>query len=162
MFSFLVVDDDKDAADCLADVFRLAGHDCIVAYDGKSALDEARRFHVDVVILDIQMPVLDGFETAMCFMNTQEAQRPLLIALTAHVSPDARVNAMKAGFDGFLSKPANPHRLRDLVVKLSSERQAALMPHPSVATAPDSQLELDSVLPSGTPRDDDHRLGILN
>lgn len=132
MFSFLVVDDDQDAADSLADVCRLAGHDCVVAYDGKSALDEARRFHVDVVILDIHMPVLDGYETARCFMNSQELERPLLIALTAHASPDARVNAMRSGFDGFLAKPANPNRLLDLVAKLKAERRAALVSHASL------------------------------
>ena len=122
MFSFLVVDDDRDGADCLADVLRLAGHDCIVAYDGKAALDEARRFHIDVVILDINMPVLDGYETARCFLNSQELHRPLLVALTALSNPDARVSAMNAGFDGFLAKPANPHRLLDLVAKLTNER----------------------------------------
>ena len=125
MYSFLVVDDDVDAADALADVLRLDGHDCIVAYDGRSSLDEARRFHVDAVILDINMPGLDGYETASCLLNAQVAQPPILIALTALSSREAMVNAMKIGFDGFLVKPANPHRLMDLVHKLVSERRMA-------------------------------------
>ncbi len=142
MFSFLVVDDDIDVADSLAEVLRLAGHDCVIAYDGRAALDEARRFRVDAVILDIHMPMLDGFETARCFLNTQEPQRPLLIALTAHVSSEARVSAMKSGFDGFLAKPANPRRLLDLVAKLSNERQvAALAPaNRCTSSTPESDL----------------------
>ena len=125
LYSFLVVDDDMDAADALAAVLRLDGHDCIVAYDGRTSLDEARRFHVDVVILDINMPGLDGYETASCLLNAQVAQPPILIALTALSSRDAKVNAMKIGFDGFLVKPTNPHRLMDLVNKLVSERRLA-------------------------------------
>lgn len=125
LYSFLVVDDDMDAADALAAVLRLDGHDCIVAYDGRTSLDEARRFHIDVVILDINMPGLDGYETASCLLNAQVAQPPILIALTALSSRDAKVNAMKIGFDGFLVKPTNPHRLMDLVNKLVSERRLA-------------------------------------
>lgn len=128
MFSFLVVDDDKDMADSLADVLRLAEHDCVVAYDGRTALDEARRFHVEVVILDLNMPGLDGYATASCFLNSQDARRPVLIALTAaSASSDARVNAMKSGFDGFLSKPANPRRILELAARLVDER-AVLQP----------------------------------
>ncbi len=124
MFSFLVVDDDKDAADALADVLRLDGHDCVVAYDGRSSLDEARRFRVDVVILDINMPGLDGYETANCFLNAQVAHAPILIALTAMTSREAKLNAMQIGFDGFLIKPANPNRLMNLVSKLVAERRS--------------------------------------
>ncbi len=151
MLSFLVVDDDRDAADCLADVFRLAGHDCIVAYDGRSALDEERRFHVDVVILDIHMPGLDGYETARCFLNSQELRRPLLIALTAHASSEARVNAMRAGFDGFLAKPINPHRLLDLVDKLSNEQRASLLSAPPAASSTSLESSLESIVDIGPP-----------
>lgn len=133
MYSFLVVDDDMDAADALADVLRLDGHDCVVAYDGRSSLDEARRFHVDAVILDINMPGLDGYETASCFLNAQDAQVPILIALTALSSREAKSNAMQIGFDGFLVKPTNPHQLMDLVAKLVVERRlqmaSAQAPH---------------------------------
>ncbi len=122
MFSFLVVDDDKDMADSLADVLRLAEHDCVVAYDGKTALDEARRFHIEVVILDLNMPGLDGYATASCFLNSQDTRRPVLIALTAASPSDARVNAMRSGFDGFLSKPANPRRILELASRLVAER----------------------------------------
>ena len=125
MYSFLVVDDDKDAADALADVLRLCGHDCVVAYDGRSSLDEARRFHVDVVILDIDMPRLNGYETASCFLNGQAAYTPILVALTGLSSLEARPNAMHVGFHGFLVKPANPHRILELVGKLVAERRAA-------------------------------------
>ena len=123
LYSFLVVDDDKDAADALADVLRLGGHDCVVAYDGRSSLDEAKRFRVDVVILDINMPGLDGYETANCFLNAQEANVPILIALTALTSRDAKTTAMQNGFDGFLVKPANPRQLMGLVNKLVAERR---------------------------------------
>ncbi len=139
LFSFLVVDDDKDAADALANVLRLSGHDCVVAYDGRSSLDEARRFHVDAVILDINMPGLDGYETASCFLNAQVSQTPILIALTALSSREAKVNAMQIGFDAFLVKPANPHRLLDLVSKLVAERRfctgqpdAMMLGHPGI------------------------------
>ena len=122
MFSFLVVDDDQDAANSLADVLRLEGHYCVVAYDGRTSLDEARRFHVDAVILDINMSGLDGYETASCFLNAQVHQAPILIALTALSSREAKAIAMQIGFDAFLVKPANPHRLMEVAYKLISER----------------------------------------
>lgn len=97
MFYFLLVDDDKDAVDALAGVLRLSGHDCGVAYDGRTSLDEARRFQGDVVFLDTKMSGRSGYETANCFLNARVSQPPILIALTALSSREAKVNAMKTG-----------------------------------------------------------------
>lgn len=125
MFAFLVVDDDKDAADSLADALRLHGHDCTVAYDGRSALDESKRFRTDAVILDIDMPGLDGYETARAIRMAPTEPPPVLVALTGLSSRAARGEAMRAGFDAFLVKPANPVALLHLVERLARERAEA-------------------------------------
>ena len=134
LFSFLVVDDEREAADSLASVLRLSGHDCVVAYDGKAALDESKRFHTDVVVLDINMPGLDGIATAHCFLSAQTAHTPVLIALTGFASKEMRLEAMRSGFDALLTKPVNPNRLIDVARKLVEDRR--LSTYPSHAQSP--------------------------
>jgi len=99
----LVVDDNRDAADLLAEMLHAKGHTAEVAYDGPSALGLAATFHPDVALLDLGLPVMDGFELAR---RLREGHAELkLIALTGYGQRSDREKTRAAGFDAHLVKP---------------------------------------------------------
>jgi PAS domain S-box-containing protein len=101
----LLVDDNTDAADVLAEVLRGAGHEVAVAYDGPQALGVARTFEPDTALLDIGLPVLDGYELAGRLRELL-AGRPLrLVAVTGYGQDNDKRKSRDAGFDAHLVKP---------------------------------------------------------
>jgi len=101
----LVVDDNLDAAEGLAMLLGLRGHQVATAYDGFAAIDQARELRPEVVLLDIGLPRLDGFEVAKR-LRAEHADRPmLLVALTGYGQERDRRRAHQAGFDHHLLKP---------------------------------------------------------
>jgi signal transduction histidine kinase/CheY-like chemotaxis protein len=111
----LIADDNRDAADTLADILRHLGCDVAVAYDGGEAVELARSFVPELAFLDIGMPVLDGYETARR-IRTDAGERPVkLVALTGWGQADDRQRARDAGFDEHLVKPATFDMVRALL-----------------------------------------------
>lgn len=108
----LVVDDNPDAAATLADALAAAGHDTRVAHDGPAALRIAEAFLPDVAVLDIGLPVMDGFELADR-MKGQRAVR--LVAVTGYGQESDVRRSRAAGFDAHFVKPVNLQRLLDAV-----------------------------------------------
>ena len=111
----LVVDDNVDAADSLAMLLRLAGHEVRVAYDGASALRLAECRAADLVFLDIGMPVIDGYELARAFRSLPVPEPIILVALTGWGQPEDRRVPREAGFDHHLVKPVAPDDLAVLL-----------------------------------------------
>ena len=109
----LVVDDDPDVAETLARAFRLAGHEVVVAYSGPAALVLAEVHDPHVVVSDIAMPVMSGYELAARIRERQKAG-PLLIAFTGKGSEEDRARSRAAGFDHHFTKPADPGAIVDL------------------------------------------------
>jgi CheY-like chemotaxis protein len=103
----LVVDDNDDALDLLADALRDAGHVVATAKDGPSALDAVKTFHADVAILDIGLPVMDGYELAGRLRASLGDAAPPLIALTGYGQESDRERARQAGFSKHLTKPVD-------------------------------------------------------
>ncbi|HXX48312.1 MAG TPA: PAS domain S-box protein [Myxococcota bacterium] len=112
---FLVVDDNRDAADSLALLLEVYGAEVRVAYDGTSALAELREARPDVVLLDLGMPDMDGFEVAARIRKQPELAGVVLVALTGWGQPEDRRATRAAGFDLHLVKPISPPELRDLI-----------------------------------------------
>ena len=112
----LVVDDEPDAAQVLAQLLRLMlpGWSVSVVYDGQAAVEQARHAHLDVIVLDIEMPVLDGAEAAVTLRAEADGAPLVLIAVSANVS---KVAAAAAGgvFDHALSKPVDMAALGKLI-----------------------------------------------
>jgi PAS domain S-box-containing protein len=108
----VVADDNRDAADSLAMLLRLAGQNVRLAYDGPSALAEARAFRPDVVFLDIGMPGMDGYEVAMRLREVPELESTVVVAVTGWGQAEDRRRSLEAGFDGHMVKPAEPSALR--------------------------------------------------
>jgi two-component system CheB/CheR fusion protein len=111
----LVVDDNVDTAESLAMLLRLKGHEVQVAYDGLLALDTARSFHPEVVLLDIGLPGLDGYQVAARLRRRRRTAGSLLVALTGYGQEEDQRRAHHAGFDHHPTKPVDPHAIYDLI-----------------------------------------------
>ncbi|GAA4358817.1 hypothetical protein GCM10023165_54200 [Variovorax defluvii] len=107
----LVVDDNHDAAAGLATVLELEGHSVRTAADGKAALAALAAHRPEVVLLDIGLPVIDGYEVARRMRKTPEGRGLLLIALTGYGQREDRQSAFDAGFDHHFVKPADAQAL---------------------------------------------------
>ena len=103
----LVVDDNVDAATTLAEAVGLDGHEVRVAHDGPSALRVAREFSPDVILLDIGLPAMDGYEVVRRLRELPQARGALIVALTGFGQQSDRQRALAAGFDEHLVKPVD-------------------------------------------------------
>jgi PAS domain S-box-containing protein len=104
----LVADDSEDSAQSLAMVLRVVGHDTRIARDGQEALAVADDFRPDVAVLDIDMPALDGYETARALRQRPWGRKLVLYALTGWGQQADRLRAREAGFDSHFVKPIGP------------------------------------------------------
>ncbi|MBA3460919.1 MAG: response regulator [Deltaproteobacteria bacterium] len=103
----LIVDDNQDAADVLGEALVKGGHVVRVAYDGPTALDVARTFHPQVALLDIGLPVMDGYEVARQLRTLELGGGKIrIIAVTGYGQDGDRVKTAEAGFDAHVTKPA--------------------------------------------------------
>ena len=121
----LVVDDNVDAASSLSMLLSLDGHDVQAAYDGQSALRLAEEFRPAVVLLDIGLPRMDGYQVARRLRELPDMQSVLLVALTGYGQEDARRRSHEAGFDAHLVKPLDLAALQTVLVhaeRLTSRR----------------------------------------
>ena len=116
----LVVDDNQDSANSLGLLIQVLGHDVRTVYDGPSALALAGSFVPDLVLLDIGMPVMDGFEVARRLRQIPALQKAVLVAQTGWGQEEDRRQAQEAGFDHHLVKPVDPNALRELFTWLSA------------------------------------------
>jgi len=107
----LVVDDNSDAASSLAILLELSGHQVSTAPNGQRALDECRLRRPDVVLLDIGLPGMDGYEVARRLKQMPALADAVLIAITGYGQPDDLVRSKNAGFDHHLVKPIEPSKL---------------------------------------------------
>jgi CheY-like chemotaxis protein len=110
----LVVDDNEDAANSLATLVSLWGHEVRAALDGAAAIVEASDFLPDAVLCDLAMPGIDGCRVAESLRRHAALSRTLLLAVTAHGDKEHRRRAARAGFHGHLVKPLDTgglHRL---------------------------------------------------
>jgi PAS domain S-box-containing protein len=111
----LVIDDNEDAAETLAELLEAYGHVAKALYDGPSALLEVRRFKPDVLFVDIGLPVMDGYELARRLRQMPELASARLIAITGYGQDSDRLLAAEAGFDAHLVKPVDLEKLRSLL-----------------------------------------------
>jgi CheY-like chemotaxis protein/two-component sensor histidine kinase len=107
----LIVDDNADAAETLRMALELQGHDARAAYSGEAALEALTRFDADVILLDLGMPHMDGFEVADRIRALPRGRDVLLVALTGWGQIDDRRRTAEAGFDEHLTKPVDNERL---------------------------------------------------
>jgi CheY-like chemotaxis protein len=125
----LVVDDNHDAADTLGRVLQLQGHAVDCVYSGPAALRRAAELDADLVLLDLGLPEMDGYEVAQRLRRQQERHRPYLVALTGYGSPRDRERSQNAGFDDHRVKPLSDADLHAVL----AAAQSAWVPRPPSA-----------------------------
>jgi signal transduction histidine kinase/ActR/RegA family two-component response regulator len=116
----LVVEDNPDAAETLREVLELGGHDVVVAVDGRTALEKARRLLPDLVLCDIGLPEMDGYAVARALRADPVLRSVRLVALTGYAMPDDHARARQAGFDEHLAKPAGLDQLEGILQRAPS------------------------------------------
>ena len=114
----IVADDNRDTAVSLAMVLRDEGHEVLEVYRGDAVLQLAARFQPHVLILDIGMPGLTGFEVAHALRQSLGNACPVLIAVTAWNQPAARELGKASGFSYYLTKPASTEELLRILASL--------------------------------------------
>jgi CheY-like chemotaxis protein len=111
----LVVDDNAESARAMAMVLELWGHQVFIARDGREALEQARRLHPQVVLLDIGLPGMDGFEVAAALRRELGQESMRLISMSGISREDDLLRALESGVDQHLSKPVEVRFLRSLL-----------------------------------------------
>ena len=107
----LVVDDNVTSAETLALLIGLSGHVTHVAHSGPAALEAIEAHHPDVILLDIGLPGMDGFEVARRLRRVEANRTTLLVAVTGYGQDDDRRRSTEAGFDHHLVKPLDLEKL---------------------------------------------------
>lgn len=101
----LVVEDNADNLELVSFLLGQAGYEVTQASDGLAALEEARKVHPDMMLLDMSIPELDGWNVARKMKNDPETRAICVVALTGHTLPGDRKKALDAGCDGYITKP---------------------------------------------------------
>ncbi len=138
MIKVIVVDDNRDAADTLVTLLQRWGYTTVAAYDGACALELADTFSPDVVLLDLRMPGLTGFEVARRLHSLHPRMR--LVALTGYGTTQDKADAYRAGFDCYLLKPVDVDTLNAVLRRYalikSGRRTGQMGPAPNADGQP--------------------------
>jgi CheY-like chemotaxis protein len=117
----LIVEDNVDAADTLKEILVSWGHEVEVAHDGGAGLERARAFGPEIVLCDIGLPVMDGYEVAKAIRADPALASVHLVAVTGYALPEDQSRAADAGFDRHLGKPVSIDLIEEV---LATERGA--------------------------------------
>ena len=128
----LLVEDYDDARDMYRDYLEFSGFRVETACDGFEALDKARAIHPDVILMDLSLPGLDGWEATRILKSSPETTHLRIIALSAHALGPEGDRARAAGCDGFIPKPCLP---ADLVSELAAFLKLPGVPVPNARAA---------------------------
>ncbi len=130
----LIVDDESDVIDLVKYNLHRAGFQILTAFNGADGLRFARTEHPDVVVLDVMMPGMDGFEVCRALKETEETRGLPVIMLTAKAGASDRINGLEIGADDYLTKPFSP---RELILRIQGLLRR------SQAAAPSMTLQVD-------------------
>ena len=110
----LVVDDSVDSAETLGELLRIWGHDVRLAHDGPAAVEAAREYRPEIILLDIGLPGMDGFAVAQK-LKAEGLQARMLVALTGYGEQTDKQRTQQAGFHHHMVKPVDPEALQKLI-----------------------------------------------
>jgi PAS domain S-box-containing protein len=120
----LVVDDNEDAAETMAILFQFWGHEVRTAYDGPSALSLAAEYRPEIVLLDIGLPGISGYEVAQQLRKMPGLETVTIVAVTGYGQEEDRRRALEAGFNSYLVKPVEPAELQSLIASVPAPRRS--------------------------------------
>jgi len=111
MARLLLIEDNPANLELLRFILEAFGHTALCASDGRAGLELARKVHPDLVLCDLRMPLLDGFGVLREIRADERLQGMVMVAVTAYSMPSDRDDALKAGFDGYITKPITPQTI---------------------------------------------------
>jgi len=117
----LVVDDNADSAETMALLLKMSGHEVIIAHDGESTLEAASKHRPEIILLDVGLPGMHGYEVAQRLRTLPENENLVIVALTGYGQEQDRQRALEAGFDYYFVKPVDFSKLESLVKDLSRD-----------------------------------------
>ncbi len=113
----VLIEDNENNRYLLTLLMEHAGFEVVVAADGKSGIDIARREGPDIILLDIQMPEMDGYEVATALKKDPVLARVPIVGVSSFAMPGDRDRAMRTGFAGYIEKPVDPERFAQSVME---------------------------------------------
>lgn len=123
MARVLVIEDNPESLELMVYLLRAFGHEPLAARDGAEGLDAARRARPDLIVVDIQMPAMDGFEVVAALKGDPELALIPAIGVTAYAMVGDRDRILAAGFEGYLSKPIEPTTFVSNLVDFLPDRE---------------------------------------
>ena len=115
----LVVDDQHDAADTLAGMVNALGYEAKAVYDGKEAVEQIAAYHPDMVLLDLEMPGLSGYDAATTIRQQRGNAHLIVIAVTGWTREEDKQRAYESGFDLHVAKPVKLETLQEVLALLN-------------------------------------------
>jgi two-component system CheB/CheR fusion protein len=128
----LVIEDNVDAAETLRDMLELWGHVVAVAHAGRQGIERARCFEPEIVLCDIGLPEMDGYDVARVMRADARVGSPVLVALTGYALPEDQRRAAEAGFELHVAKPVSIAQMEDMLARAGEmrDRRGATPPRP--------------------------------
>jgi two-component system cell cycle response regulator DivK len=111
----LIVEDNQDSRELVIKILKNRNYQLIEAFDGEDGLEKAIAEQPDIILLDISLPKMGGYEVVKNLRLREEFKHTPIIALTAHAMKGDEEKALQAGFNGYISKPINVHELPDQI-----------------------------------------------
>src|SRR5688572_26463632 len=139
-YKVLVVDDEEAIIELLKYNLEKAGYEVRTATDGMLAVESAKKFHPDLVLLDIMMPVMDGVEACRRIRQIPEMEKAFVVFLTARAEEYSEVAAFDVGADDYITKPIKPRALMSRISALFRRDSKAIAENP-VITAGDLTID---------------------
>lgn len=128
-WKILLVDDEPDNIEVVAESLEFYGMTVRTAENGKIALETLQEFTPDLILLDLSMPVMDGWQTLHQLKSNPQTSTLPVLALSAHAILGDRERALEVGFNGYMTKPVDvPNLLRDLKAALESKKMTSETP----------------------------------
>ena len=115
--SILVVEDNMDNYELVRFVLERAGYDVFLAVNGRDGVSAARFQKPDLILMDLGMPEMDGWDAAEKIRADPETKSIMLYAITAHTLPRDRYRALQSGYDGYISKPIHVQSFLDVIAE---------------------------------------------
>jgi CheY-like chemotaxis protein len=126
-----LIDDNVDAIDSLRAVLQVMGHEVSTALDGTTGFELIRDTHPQLVVCDIGLPGMDGYQIIARLRETVKGPMPFMIAMTGYGQPEDRVRALAAGFDHHLAKPVDVEELLRLIAAQAERLRTSPTPPPA-------------------------------
>ena len=116
-YTILVVEDDRDLNNAYDVILTNEGHHVATAFDGKQALNKAKAFKADLILLDLLMPVMGGLDATRAVRKEFQLRQPIIVALTGDMVSGVKENCRECGMDDFLSKPVSLDDLKGVIIR---------------------------------------------